>query len=935
MQRNHEQFQCLRKEYMRNIDKSIRYNHHIEFLDTYVRKKKVPKGFTMKFHGVLPLAESNGILLKCSKKLMTRTIAHYKCCLEKLMSERNKLFSKIRDAHPERLDNLFRERNRREEHMNRILLDRRTKKFERDGLLPCDQTPNPPQSDHLVQSSETLRNDILNGFELPSYDPIMLMQGDQILPEGLTSLCAKGPSFVPTQKHVDWLQIQKDFDRFKNTIRCKMFFASQVENVSHNTSPDTFQPPKKPSSWRAPKSKVPEVETFISCVEKDLFSSTNVKPSYDNLSRLERSSLDTWRKEYLFKPDGNLVMRLQDKGNRFVLVDKPTDMEKAKEQIARSAFRQLDADPTNEHVERVSEWARKWVKKKEISKEWGEYVINTDAVPGKNATLYKTHKQGNPVRLLTTGCNSAIENLSRFVERVCAPLTEHIPSRIKDNSHMLEIVDRLNEVGFPRNTLLVSLDIVNMFPNIDNYKGMGAVEEALGSRSINKPSTACVMDALSICLFNNNSVFANQHLLQINGTATGAPNSCSYSDLAVVPIDNKVNAARGSSFREVLFYGRYRDDCFLLWNGRTERLSDFLAFMNSLDEKIKFTLEIGGDSLAFLDLKITIQNGRLETTVYSKPTDSHLYLHASSCHNKSSIEGIQKGVALRLRRICSRDEDYQSKSREYSAYLVGRGHDPKTVVSNFKEVGRMTRSEARRKKVKDVRNNPIIFSTMYSPQGPNVREIIKRHQHLLGLKTADVFPDKSIMVAYKRGKNLKDLMVRGDPYNMRDNLGDGEGGGGYIKCGRKCESCDFFVIADDHVKCFASSKTYKVRRHLKCDSRYVVYMAVCIVCNKQGVGSTFDWKPRMRNYKSHISKQRKTCRIVRHFIEEHKGYENLRFVLLDCVDNVGGLSTEEIDALLLEKEKFWIGTLVTQHKGLNSTHDWVREKRNDREKDLD
>ena len=91
----------------------------------------------------------------------------------------------------------------------------------------------------------------------------------------------------------------------------------------------------------------------------------------------------------------------------------------------------------------------------------------------------------------------------------------------------------------------------------------------------------------------------------------------------------------------------------------------------------------------------------------------------------------------------------------------------------------------------------------------------------------------------------------------------------------------------------------------------------------------------MRNYKSHISKGRKTCRIVNHFIDVHKGFENIRFMLLDCVDNVEGLSTEQIDELLLEKDKFLIGTLVTQHKGLNSTHDWVRTKRNDREKEFE
>ena len=53
------------------------------------------------------------------------------------------------------------------------------------------------------------------------------------------------------------------------------------------------------------------------------------------------------------------------------------------------------------------------------------------------------------------------------------------------------------------------------------------------------------------------------------------------------------------------------------------------------------------------------------STGYSKPTDSHLYLRSTSCHKSSSINGIQKDEALRLRRICSTTEEYQNKAKEY------------------------------------------------------------------------------------------------------------------------------------------------------------------------------------------------------------------------------------------------------------------------------
>ena len=89
--------------------------------------------------------------------------------------------------------------------------------------------------------------------------------------------------------------------------------------------------------------------------------------------------------------ESEIVMRLQDKGNRFIIVDKVTDKAKAQTVIARNSFDKLDYDPTNDHIRKVEKWADKWCDKGDISKEWKDFVINKDAKPGKNTTLYKTH----------------------------------------------------------------------------------------------------------------------------------------------------------------------------------------------------------------------------------------------------------------------------------------------------------------------------------------------------------------------------------------------------------------------------------------------------------------------------------------------------------------------------------------------------------------
>ena len=52
-----------------------------------------------------------------------------------------------------------------------------------------------------------------------------------------------------------------------------------------------------------------------------------------------------------------------------------------------------------------------------------------------------------------------------------------------------------------------------------------------------------------ICLHNNNSLFDKNRLLQTNGTATGAMNSCSYSDIAINKLDQLIEQERANNFK--------------------------------------------------------------------------------------------------------------------------------------------------------------------------------------------------------------------------------------------------------------------------------------------------------------------------------------------------------------------------------------------------
>ena len=85
--------------------------------------------------------------------------------------------------------------------------------------------------------------------------------------------------------------------------------------------------------------------------------------------------------------------------------------------------------------------------------------------------------------------------------------------------------------------------------------------------------------------------------------------------------------------------GRYIDDYIGATSSTREELIQFTTAANSFHPALKYTWEISDTSLAFLDIKISIEGNGLCTSVYYKPTDSHSYLlYSSSYHHASRIQ---------------------------------------------------------------------------------------------------------------------------------------------------------------------------------------------------------------------------------------------------------------------------------------------------------
>ena len=85
-----------------------------------------------------------------------------------------------------------------------------------------------------------------------------------------------------------------------------------------------------------------------------------------------------------------------------------------------------------------------------------------------------------------------------------------------------------------------------------------------------------------------------------------------------------------SSYKyKLLAYFRYIDDIFMIWTEGKETLNEFLTHCNNQNKHIQFEQTISKNSIPFRDVSVILENGKLTTDLYSKPTDKHQYLYST------------------------------------------------------------------------------------------------------------------------------------------------------------------------------------------------------------------------------------------------------------------------------------------------------------------
>ena len=91
--------------------------------------------------------------------------------------------------------------------------------------------------------------------------------------------------------------------------------------------------------------------------------------------------------------------------------------------------------------------------------------------------------------------------------------------------------------------------------------------------------------------------------------------------------------------------------------------------LNSIDDKICFTIEMG-DKIPFLDVDFELkEGGRMETDIYYKSTDTHNFVQFGSFHPHKTLTNIPFSLARRICMIVSEETRQNFRLRELKGFL--------------------------------------------------------------------------------------------------------------------------------------------------------------------------------------------------------------------------------------------------------------------------
>lgn len=229
------------------------------------------------------------------------------------------------------------------------------------------------------------------------------------------------------------------------------------------------------------------------------------------------------------------------------------------------------------------------------------------------------------------------------------------------------------------------------------------------------------------------------------------------------------------------------------------------------------------------------------TKTFFKSTDKNGYIPTDSGHHPNWLKAILQGQFQRIRRNCSRLQDFESQVNVLKKCFLEKGYKPLQLDKEMREVALLDRQDLLVSKMKNIDSNKKdlewSFVTTFSSHFWWVNRTIQKYwqilksDNILGLQ----LPERP-KVLFCKNQTLKDLVAPSvvDPPPRVSMLGNLKG---FFPC-RKCSACaSSKTIRTSTFSSYVTSRTYSITEFITCGTIGVFYLRRC-PCGFQYIGRT-------------------------------------------------------------------------------------------------
>ena len=325
-----------------------------------------------------------------------------------------------------------------------------------------------------------------------------------------------------------------------------------------------------------------------------------------------------------------------------------------------------------------------------------------------------------PSRLVVGMGNCQLSRVQIWLEHFLNPLSKHYGGSeyLKDTNDFLIEIENLKIKANSENWnwdhyILFIIDVKALYPSVKFEHLKTALYHCFNKSTGWSRKVKRLLVDLIIYTIKKQQIFWNgQYYLLDQGIPTGGKHSVPLANILLrfillYTLDNDMVFT--DLFKLYMCsWKRFIDDCYGVYKGTIVEFLHWFALLKSSFSRYHLELTCDTDThtisetneyfekeekgITFLDVDIYKSDGTIHTKEHRKETSSDRYLHFESAHPRHTFAGIIKSQLYRVRKLCSRDIDYDEAVLSLKKRCVNSGYNISLIESILGEAKNIRRS---------------------------------------------------------------------------------------------------------------------------------------------------------------------------------------------------------------------------------------------------